>query len=265
MQTEVLYRNDDVWSIAKVNGGKTSSQNIGTQMESYYTMLKTVDSEQEELGLVIPYTPDKKQNISAYLVGKYKGQNQLTLYKFKADDNVLGAMQLENQIERDEKISQELEAINTTGTKLIKNMIIVPIDNTLLYVEPVYQVLLNESQVPVLKKVIVASGNRVAIGNKLEDAINNLLSQQAVELEVQNTDSQEGLIESIIKANNNLKESTNNKDWELMGKDIDRLQSLINELEQLVEKTENKIDTNNINSIDANIIDGNVVDTNVLY
>ena len=128
-----------------------------------------------------------------------------------------------------------------------------------------YQVLLNESQVPVLKKVIVASGNRVAIGNKLEDAINNLLSQQAVELEVQNTDSQEGLIESIIKANNNLKESTNNKDWELMGKDIDRLQSLINELEQLVEKTENKIDTNNINSIDANIIDGNVVDTNVLY
>ena len=265
VQTEVLYRNDDVWSIAKVNGGKTSSQNIGTQMESYYTMLKTVDSEQEELGLVIPYTPDKKQNISAYLVGKYTGQNQLTLYKFKADDNVLGAMQLENQIERDEKISQELEAINTTGTKLIKNMIIVPIDNTLLYVEPVYQVLLNESQVPVLKKVIVASGNRVAIGNKLEDAINNLLSQQAVELEVQNTDSQEGLIESIIKANNNLKESTNNKDWELMGKDIDRLQSLINELEQLVEKTENKIDTNNINSIDANIIDGNVVDTNVLY
>ena len=144
-------------------------------------------------------------------------------------------------------------------------MIIVPTDNTLLYVEPVYQVLLNESQVPVLKKVIVASGNRVAIGNKLEDAINNLLSHQAVELEVQNTDSQEGLIESIIKANNNLKESTNNKDWELMGKDIDRLQSLINELEQLVEKTENKIDTNNINSIDANIIDGNVVDTNVLY
>ncbi len=267
VQTEILYRNDDVWNIAKTNGSKTSLQTVGNTMEAYYTMLKAADSSSEKLGLVIPYTPDKKQNISAYLVGSYNGQNKLTLYKFKADDNVLGAMQLESQIERDEKISQELDAINTTGTRLIKNMIVVPIDNTLLYVEPIYQVLLNESQVPILKKVIVASGNRVAIGNNLNEAINNLLSQQAVELDVQNTDSQEGLIKSIIKANNNLAESTNNKDWELMGKDISRLQNLILQLQQLVEKQEkekNLIDSNKINIIDENIIDENSIESNIL-
>ena len=72
-------------------------------------------------------------------------------------------MQLDNLIEQDEKISQELKLLNTTGTKIEKHIIVIPINNTLLYVEPIYQVMLNESQVPILKKVIVASGNKVAI------------------------------------------------------------------------------------------------------
>ena len=74
-----------------------------------------------------------------------------------------GTMQLDTLTEQDDKISQELKSISVSGTKLEKNIIVVPIDNTLLYVEPVYQVVLNESQVPILKKVIVASGNKVAI------------------------------------------------------------------------------------------------------
>jgi len=72
-------------------------------------------------------------------------------------------MQLDTLTEQDEKISQELKSINVSGTKLEKSIIVIPIDNTLLYVEPIYQIMLNESQVPILKKVIVASGNKVAI------------------------------------------------------------------------------------------------------
>ena len=53
-------------------------------------------------------------------------------------------------------------ALSTTGTRLTKQMIVVPINNTLLYVEPIYQTMLNESEVPILRKVIVASGNKVA-------------------------------------------------------------------------------------------------------
>ena len=96
-------------------------------------------------------------------------------------------------------------------------MIIVPIKNTLLYVEPIYQTMLNESEVPVLKKVIVASGNKVAIGNSLSNALENLLSKYAVDIEVENTEDVEGLIEAIIKANENLTNSNNNNDWEMMG------------------------------------------------
>lgn len=262
VQTEVLYRNDDVWDIARTNTS-TTLKNVGTQMESYYTIVKTIDSLENQLGLVIPYTPDEKQNIISYLVGTYDGNNKLSLYKFKSDSNVLGIMQLDNQIEIDETISKELDTINTTGSRIIKEMYIIPFNNTILYIEPVYQLLLNnEAQIPVLKKVIVASGNRVAIGDDLNKAINNLLSQESLEIDVQNTDTQEGLINEIIKANNNLKESSNNNDWELIGRDLARLQELIENLEKLKEdeaKKEQTIDGGAENIIDNNTIDNNVI------
>lgn len=262
VQTEVLYRNDDVWDIARTNTS-TTLKNVGTQMESYYTIVKTIDSLENQLGLVIPYTPDEKQNIISYLVGTYDGNNKLSLYKFKSDSNVLGIMQLDNQIEIDETISKELDTINTTGSRIIKEMYIIPFNNTILYIEPVYQLLLNnEAQIPVLKKVIVASGNRVAIGDDLNKAINNLLSQESLEIDVQNTDTQEGLINEIIKANNNLQESSNNNDWELIGRDLARLQELIENLEKLKEdeaKKEQTIDGGAENIIDNNTIDNNVI------
>ncbi len=245
IQTEVLYRNDDLWSIAKFNNNK-SSNTLGSTMSPYYTMLKTKDSN-ESLGLVIPYTSYGKQNIISYLVGTYEGSPKLTLYKFTSGSNVLGPAQLNQQIEQDETISNEIAALNTSGSKIITNMIIVPIEDTLLYVEPVYQVLLNEKiQVQHLKKVIVASGNKVAIGDSVIDAIKNLLSKQAVRIEVESTDNEEDLINAIIKANSNLEESNGNSDWEMMGKDIKRLQELITQLEAVrKDASKNNVTTTN--------------------
>ena len=238
VKPDVLYRADDVWDIAKYNSSK-STKSTGTYMKPYYTMVKTNDGDQ--LGLVQLYTPDEKQNIRAYLVGNTKnGENKLKLYKFSSDSNIVGPMQLDKQIEEDETISAELEALNVTGTKLTKQMIAVPINNTLLYVEPVYQTMLNESEVPLLKKVIVASGNKVAIGDDLKKALINLQSKYAVDIEVENTDDAEGLIEAIIKANKNLSESNQNNDWEMMGKDVKKLQDLITSLEKVKQKEDKK-------------------------
>ena len=238
VKPDVLYRADDVWDIAKYNSSK-STKSTGTYMKPYYTMVKTNDGDQ--LGLVQLYTPDEKQNIRAYLVGNTKnGENKLKLYKFSSDSNIVGPMQLDKQIEEDETISAELEALNVTGTKLTKQMIAVPINNTLLYVEPVYQTMLNESEVPLLKKVIVASGNKVAIGDDLKKALINLQSKYAVDIEVENTDDVEGLIEAIIKANKNLSESNQNNDWEMMGKDVKKLQDLITSLEKVKQKEDKK-------------------------
>ena len=185
IQPDVLYRGDDVWDIATHNTGRVTT-NSGIDIDPYYTMVKTIDSQESKLGLVLPYTPNEKQNIISYMIGTYEsGTPKLTLYKFEADSNILGPMQLDTQIEQDEEISAELEALNVTGTRITKNMIIVPLDNTLLYVEPVYQQYINEEDsVPTLKKVIVASGNKLAIGDDLNKALRNLVSQYAVDIEV---------------------------------------------------------------------------------
>lgn len=238
VKPDVLYRADDVWDISKHNTSKTT-KSTGTYMKPYYTMLKTKDG--EKFGLVQTYTPNEKQNIISYLVGSTEdGNNTLKLYKFSADSNIVGPMQLDKQIEEDELISAELEALNVTGTKLTKQMLIVPINNTLLYVEPIYQTMLNESEVPILKKVIVASGNKVAIGDNLSKALENLLSKYAVDIQVENTDDVDGLIEAIIKANENLTESNKNGDWEMVGKDIKKLQELIDSLEKVKQEEDKK-------------------------
>ena len=240
VQPEVLYRSDDVWDTAKENTSQVTTL-VGTDINPYYTAVKTVDNDETILGLVLPYTVNEKQNINAYLVGSYneEGEQELKLYKFNKDAAILGTLQLDTLIEQDEKISAELETIEVTGTKIEKNIIVIPVNNTLLYVEPIFQVLQNENKAsPMLKKVIVASGNKVAIGNNIEEALTNLLSQEAVSIEIE-TDNIEDLIEEIIKANNNLTQSNESNDWELIGQDIDRLQTLITELEKLVEEEKN--------------------------
>ena len=271
---DTLYRADDIWQVT-TKASATNSSVAGVKMEPYYTMVKTIDSEKSELGLVLTYNKYEKQNILSYLVGTVReGKQTLSLYKFNSESNVVGIMQLNNQIEQDATISEELAELNTSGTKLIKEMIIVPINNSLLYIEPVYQVMLNESEIPVLKKVIVASGNTVAIGDNLKSAISNLFNDDyAVDLEIVDTEDMEALIDSVIKANNNLTDSLTANDFEMIGKDIASLQAIIkqlevarqNELEEQQEKIEeleqknssffNNGDTENTNNVFENIIE----------
>ncbi len=272
---DTLYRADDIWQIT-TKANSANSKVTGVQMQPYYTMLKTIDSDKPELGLVITYNKLEKQNITSYLVGTVEnGKSELALYKFNSESNVVGILQLNNQIEQDERISKELETINTSGTKLIKDMIIVPINKSLLYVEPVYQVMLNESEIPVLRKVIVASGNTVAIGDTLDSALKNLFNEAyAVDLEFVNVEDITALVDSVIKANNNLKESLNANDFELIGKDITNLQAIVNQLENArkieIEKENEKTKlTNNVsntNSVAENVVNNNTVNqtTNVV-
>lgn len=260
VSTDVLYRSDDAWETAKYSNTKSTSR--GVEQEPYYTMLKTVDASEQELGLVLQYTPKDKQNLRAYLVGKYvDGTPKLTLYKYSSDSNILGPMQLNTLLEQDETISKEIESLNVTGTRLIKNMIMVPINHTILYVQPIYQLSLNETKsTPILKKVVVASSNKVAIDDTLEGAIKKLLSQSAVDIEVENTDTVLDLVNAIIKANNNLEESNSHNDWEMIGKDMKRLQELIKKLETVYEEEKKKEQNNTVDS-GTNSIIGNIIDS----
>lgn len=239
-ETDVIYRGNDIWEIPNYGSGIDSSTTETIQMTPYYSIVKTTDDRATNLGLVLPYTMIGKQSITAYAVGSYKdGKMQMALYRYPSDSTVLGPMQLDTQISQNEEISKEIESLSVPGTKLTKNIVVVPIDNKLLYVESIYQEYINESDsLPKLKKLVVASGNKIAIGDDLQTAIQRLLSQ-GTSIEIENPENKEELIKSIIKANKALKESTGNNDYEVIGKDIKQLQSLIDKLEEL-EAKENK-------------------------
>ena len=98
----------------------------------------------------------------------------------------------------------------------------------------------------------------MAIGNNLKEALNNLLSQSAVKIKIESTESIEDLIQTIIDANNNLKESTSSKDFEMIGKDITKLQSLIDELEQRKIKEAMKLKNEEENKKSENKIENSI-------
>lgn len=256
---DVLYRGDDMWDYVEYSAN--SKTTVNTKLDPYYTMVK--EDMQNKIGLVIPYTVDGRQNITSYLIGTdTNGKLNLKLYKYVAGSNIIGPEQLDREIKQDETISAQIESINVTGTKITKSLIVIPINNSLLYVEPIYQQQLNEkNSIPLLKKVVVASGNKVAIGDNIAEALSNLVSQSAVNIKVENTDTLDDLINTIIEANNNLKESTSSQNFEMIGKDITKLQKLIEQLEQQNKKdkedkkgdkikVDEKLENNTTNSIE---------------
>ncbi len=258
VSADVLYRENDIWQIASYSNSIATT--ASTKMSPLLTMVKTVNSDESKLGLVIGYNLYEKESLNAYLVGTVEnGSNALSLYKYSNDSSIIGPIQLNNLLEQDETISSAITSLNATGTKITKEIVMVPLNNNLLYVIPIYQTSLNEkNSVPVLKKIIVASGNQIAIGNDLNEALNNLLSSnETVSIEVEDRETKEGLVEAIIKANNNLNESSAANDWEQIGKDLKELQALIKQLEDIVKSEENEqnldennvIQDNNINNI----------------
>lgn len=254
-KADVLYRSDNTWEKATYKNQSTNNKTKNT-LKPYYTMVSNSDGE-ETIGLIQIYTPKNKQNISSYLIGTVEnGQNKLTLKTLHSDTSILGPTQLDIQIAQDETIQSQIDSLFVTGAKVTRNMIIVPVENTLLYVEPIYQTLVNESNIPVLKKVIVASGNKVAIGNNLQEATQSLISKSATKIELNSTDDIEGLIDSIIKANDNLSESLESNNWEIMGTDIQKLQSLINTLKKK-NNEEKKNDNNTV--AEENIVSNETV------
>ena len=255
-KADVLYRSDDTWEKSTYKNSQSSNKAKNTT-EAYYTVVN-IDNE-EKMGLIQFYSQKGKQSINSYLIGTVEqGKNKLHLRTFKSDTSILGPTQLDAQIALDENIQKQIDGLNVTGAKITKEMIVVPIENTVLYIEPIYQTLINESNLPVLKKVIVASGNKLTIGNNLQEAIEQLISQSAASIDVNTTEDLEGILDSIIKANGNLSESLKSNNWELMGSDIQKLQELINSLERQLEE-EKKAKENTTNEISNNTTIENTV------
>ena len=166
--TQVFYNKEDLWSIPvrPVDGRERA-------MEPYYLILRLPGEKKEEFVLLIPFTPSKKDNLAAWLAARSDPPNygKLVVYNFPKQKLIYGPRQIEARIDQDSFISQQLTLWNQRGSQVIRgNLLVVPIERSLVYVEPLY-IAAEKGQLPELKRVIVGFGDRIAMDETLDGAL----------------------------------------------------------------------------------------------
>lgn len=232
---DVFYRNEDLWIDSTHNNGTKE-----VDMKAYYGI--TTINGQKEFALMKQYTPYNRKNIISWIAVKSSKNEygKMKLYTFSKDSNIVGPMQLDNQIDQNSEISKDLSLWSSGGSSIIRSMVVVPIGNTLIYVEPIYLAAMNESQIPAIKKIVVSNGTYIAIGNTFEEALNKLVNKDAITITVDNTETVDGIINTIIQTNKNLKEAAANSNWETYGTYMQKMDDLINQLEELKKQEDEK-------------------------
>lgn len=176
-----FYNKNDMWSIAQERYGNTSE---AKELAAYYNMMKLEGEEEEELLLTVPFTLTNKDNMVAWFAVRNEWDNygKLQIYKFPKGISVLGPMQIENRINSDKDISKELNLWSQGGSQVIRgNMIVVPIENSILYVEPIYIASSNQSALPELKQVVVAYDEQIVMANSLTEALAELFPKHVTQ------------------------------------------------------------------------------------
>jgi uncharacterized membrane protein (UPF0182 family) len=165
---QVFYNQEDLWEIPKEIF--ESDQQL---IEPYHVILSLPGEEGTEFLLIQPYTPAGKNNMVSWIAARNDPPNygQLIVYELPKQELVFGPIQVEARIDQDPEISAQMSLWNQRGSKVIRgNLIVIPMNNSFLYVEPLY--LLSEaSELPELKRVIVASGDRLAMRETLGEAV----------------------------------------------------------------------------------------------
>ena len=239
----VFYNQEDEWYIAN-----EKYQNENQLIESNYLMMKLPDEEKEEFILSIPYTPKEKPNMTALLIGRNDGENygKLIVYKLPKSKNVYGPMQIENRIDSEPTISKEFTFWNQQGSSVIRgNLLTIPIENSLLYVEPIYLQADAKDSLPEVKRVIVAYGEKIVMEETLEEALEKIFGKTAekpkpdipkpTEPTIPAEDTTD-ISELIIRANDVFERSTEAQrqgDWAEYGRLIEELKGILNRLNEL--------------------------------
>jgi uncharacterized membrane protein (UPF0182 family) len=142
----------------------------------YYGIMRLPGEAREEFLYVQPYTPPGKDNMITWLAARSDGANygKLVSYIYPKDTLIFGPMQVEARIDQDPQISAQFTLWNQGGSRVLRgNMLAIPIGRSNLYVEPIY-LQASSSQLPEMKRVVVATGNRVAMGVTVDEALAQL-------------------------------------------------------------------------------------------
>ena len=172
---QVFYNREDQWQIPnEVYGDKPRL------VEPYYLITSLPEVPFEEFILLLPFTPKERTNLVAWLAARSDGENygKLLLYTFPKQILVYGTEQIEARINQDPVISQQISLWNRQGSRVIQgNLLVIPIEQSLLYVEPLY-LESTQNKLPTLVRVIVAYENRIVMAQTLQQAISAIFKPE---------------------------------------------------------------------------------------
>jgi uncharacterized protein len=179
---EVFYNREDLWQFPR-EPVALDGPNAGgaTRMAPYYIMMRLPGEAQTEFFLMAPMAPSQRENMIAWLAARcdLPEYGKLIVYEFPKEKLVYGPFQIEARINQNTEISQQISLWNQMGSRVIRgNLLVVPIENSILYVSPLY-LRAQSGQLPELKRVIAAYGDRVVMEETLPAALAALFKESS--------------------------------------------------------------------------------------
>ncbi|TQS75773.1 UPF0182 family protein [Ornithinibacillus gellani] len=171
---EIFYNREDFWQFPTE---KYFNKDI--EMNPYFITMKLPEYDEEEFILMMPYTPRKRQNMISWMGVRNDGEHygEMFVYRFPKQKNIYGPQQIENRINQDSVISQQLNLWSQGGSEVIRgNLLAIPIEDTVLYVEPVYIESSNETSLPEVKQVIMAYEDHIVMEATFDEALDKILT-----------------------------------------------------------------------------------------
>ncbi len=227
---KTFYNKEDVWEIP-VHGEK--------KLEPYYLIMKFPEETKEEYVLLLPYTPAKRDNLAAWFAARCDGGNygKLMVYTFPRDRLVFGPRQIDARIDQDSYISQQLTLWGQRGSQVIRGrLIIIPVEKSLLYIQPLYLAAEDKGGLPELRRVIVAYENEVVMEENLETCLNRLFGEKKHALAITEkrpisiTKDIKELSREAMKVFERAKEFLRQGNWAGYGEELKKLEAILKEM-----------------------------------
>ncbi len=232
----VFYNKEDLWGVAR----ETYEGDI-RRVEPYYVIMKLPEEKKEEFILMIPFTPTRKDNMSAWMAARCDESHygELKVFTFGKKKLIYGPLQIEARIDQEPDISRQLSLWSQRGSDVIRgNMMVIPIEDSILYVEPLY-LKAERGQIPELKRVIVSFGSRIVMRETLDSALRGIFGGRTV-IEDRGipVESVEGKsIDALIReANESFEKAQNYQrqgNWGAYGEEISRLEEILKKLGEM--------------------------------
>jgi uncharacterized membrane protein (UPF0182 family) len=169
----VFYNQEDLWRVAQ-----SSARGESAPMSPYYTIMKLAEvGEKEEFILMVPFTPARKDNMIAWMAARCDGPDygKVLVFTFPKQKLVYGPQQIESRIDQSPTISQQLTLWDQRGSNVIRGtLLVIPVLNSVIYVQPLYLAATAGGGLPQLTRVIVAYSDHIVMEPSLEAALDRI-------------------------------------------------------------------------------------------